>query len=685
MRIPRSITSKLAVLFVAVGIVPMIALGLFSYFTVREKLARSAVEYFVSRVAHDTAQRLDTVLSHMSQETTYLATDSEFCRLIKNLQDAAQSVDSPAGRDGYHQLEEHTQRVLNERAQILQDVDLFVVLDKDGRVLITSSLARPGTTGRFGGPEGAPWLYLWGDPAQNPQNPLRFLPLAERPWWSAAKTGEPTFIDCDVEDAVAHAYEYPTYLDREESKPPRWRQKNPEAFAFGFTRGVPTYDEKTGRGDANRGPYQAFLVAFYNWTAIQDLLDNVDLEFAQLHPRYSSGYAFMFRSDLDTVIAHKERRNYLTSLVQDHKLPQFREAMLAAGDRDGVCAYAYRRPKSSGFSKVGVYGWRLGFGIDEQDIFADVEELRNRLLLGGLAISAVIIAAILATSRALTRPITDLIRGTNEIARGNLDARVHITTRDEIARLGESFNKMAADLKASSQKLIQAEKTAAWEQMARQVAHEIKNPLTPMKLSAQLLERAFNDKHPDFPRILKEGVATIVGQIESLRKIASDFSRYAVIKSNTRKPCAVRALIEDSVRLYSNRDASSVEIRTDLLVDGNVHVFADADELKRVFLNLFNNSFEAMPDGGVLTVSAVLLHQERLGRVVDIRVKDTGRGIPLEVQTRLFEPYFTTRTSGTGLGLAIARKTIESYGGTIAISSYPGAGTTVTILLPVMG
>ena len=673
MRFPRSLFAKTAIFFIALGVLPMAAVGVFAYWKSRNVLTVNAVEYFVARVARDTADRLDTELRHMSQETTYLATNTEFCRLV------AKFFDDANGSEYNFKVADQIQLILNERALTLGSVDMFAVLDGQGRIMITSAVARPARTGRFSGGSGDTFERLFSG---EDKNPLANLAPDEKSWWNGAKEGAPFFIDFHVEGLVQRAYGYPLYDDKDEGAVATTRLKNPEAFSFGFARGIPVYDDVDGRGHPN-GPYQATLVAYYNWSMVQDLLDQVDQEFATKHPLYRSGYTFMFRSDCDTIIGHKDKRNLLTSLTGDHKLEVLHRAMLDAGTKDGICDYVYKAPKISGFSPVPTSGWRLGFGINESDIFAEVDDLRNWMLVGALLITGTIMIAIALAARRLTEPIKHLIEQTEEIARGNLDARVAITTNDEIAVLGDSFNKMAEDLKASNKRLIQAEKTAAWREMARQVAHEIKNPLTPIKLSAQLIERAWSDRHEDFPAILRESVATICSQTESLRKIASDFSNYAAFTPGDRKPVSMRKIIEECVKLYSNRAASGIAVSADVLFDDSVEVRVDADEMKRVFLNLFNNAFEAMPDGGALTVSAIALDNEKLGRVVDVRVKDDGRGIPEDVQRRLFEPYFTTRSSGTGLGLAIAKRTIESYGGTIGIQSQEGVGTTVAMLVPI--
>ncbi|MCA9319309.1 MAG: GHKL domain-containing protein, partial [Planctomycetes bacterium] len=197
------------------------------------------------------------------------------------------------------------------------------------------------------------------------------------------------------------------------------------------------------------------------------------------------------------------------------------------------------------------------------------------------------------------------------------------------------------------------------------------------------IERAWRDQHPDFESILARSTENVAMQIESLRRIASDFSAYAAFPKTDRKPHSLQEILGPCLELYDNRESSGIDIKLESSLDDDVMVLVDADELRRVFFNLFNNAFEAMPEGGTLSVSSYVLESEDLGEIVELRIKDTGRGIAADVERRLFEPYFTTRSSGTGLGLAICKKTIEGYGGTIQIESEEGRGTTAVIRLPI--
>ena len=663
MGLPRGIAWKLALLFLTIGLVPMGTVGIFAYYKAEGPLTRSKAKYFVAREAQNTAALLDKVIRVADRDITLLAVS--LGREASTLTDAASGTDEAA--DSALQI----QISLNDSLLNMRHVDLLAVTDAKGHIVATSNIARHPKTGRFANSKPSDLRLLWDDDPF--ANPLRGKDFSNRSWWIDAAKG--TMIGWHVQDLITESYGYEPFLDEDTDADEKSRKKNPESFSFGITSPIPDPTATTYR---NAG----VLIAFYNWSAIQDELDKINNEFHELHPRYRSGYTFLFGADRDTIIAHKFRTNYGTSLVDDHKLSKLKETMDNAVDGHGVCEYTYRAPKISGVALVPRTSWWIGFGIDKEDLFADVEDLRNWLIISSCLLSGIIVILIAFVARRVTRPIVSLIEQTNEIARGNLSARVEIMSTDEIAVLGDSFNKMAEDLRVSNSRLIQAEKAAAWKEMARQVAHEIKNPLTPIRLSAQLIRRAKSDDHPEFDQLLEDGLTTILSQTESLKKIAGDFANFAVLPRADIEPHSPIELIEDVTRLYlhQSNDNISVEVAHDLPQGTQISV--DGDEFKRVLLNLINNALEAMNEkGGTLTLSTAYLSDPEEPSV-KIILEDTGCGITPEAQARLFEPYFTTRTSGTGLGLAIVKKTIDSYDGIITISSEWGKGTTVTIQLP---
>jgi nitrogen fixation/metabolism regulation signal transduction histidine kinase len=273
--------------------------------------------------------------------------------------------------------------------------------------------------------------------------------------------------------------------------------------------------------------------------------------------------------------------------------------------------------------------------------------------------------------------VARLTRATRLIAAGRLDVRVVADTADELGRLVEDFNSMAQTLGANRDELARSHQLKAWAEMARQVAHEIKNPLTPIQLAAEHLQRVHDDKGRPLGTVFDQCLTTVLGQVRLLRRIASEFSNFAGQPTARPVRLAVDDLITTVVDPYrlgaAGRIAIDVEVPADL-----PEVWVDRTLIARAITNLVENAVQAMAGGGRLQVTA----RDR-EEVVEIVVADTGVGMDEDAVRRAFEPYFSTKTAGSGLGLANARRNIELSGGTIALSSAPGAGTVVTVTLPV--
>src|SRR6185436_3561260 len=216
----------------------------------------------------------------------------------------------------------------------------------------------------------------------------------------------------------------------------------------------------------------------------------------------------------------------------------------------------------------------------------------------------------------------------------------------------------------------------AWGEMARQVAHEIKNPLTPIRLGVQHLRRARADKRVDFDRVLEHNVNQILAEIDRLDEIARAFSRYGAAPDERRRAGAldVAAIVREVVSLERMGEEKGL-VWEERGADAPVHALASGDELKEVLLNVLENARNAQATHVCVSVSPP---EENNGeRRVVIGVRDDGRGISPDVLPRIFEPHFSTSTSGSGLGLAISRQLVEGWGGEIGVESEPGAGTTV--------
>lgn len=311
----------------------------------------------------------------------------------------------------------------------------------------------------------------------------------------------------------------------------------------------------------------------------------------------------------------------------------------------------------------------------QEDIDREVSK-QNALLFGVYAVVLIVLILVATTlANRIAAPIHRLTEATKRVSEGDLDVRVTMRGVDgEIGELMTSFEKMTRDLKQSRAHLVQYERELAWKEMARQVAHEIKNPLTPMKLSLQHLRQTYADKVPDFTRIFDEVSRTIIEQIDALSRIASEFSHFARMPRARREPCDVNEVLGESMHLF-DQDAG-VTFTLDAAAELPV-IVADREELRRAFINIIRNGIQAMGGAGHM-----ILASRPSGRSVRISLRDFGVGMSDDVKAKLFQPNFSTKTDGMGLGLAIVKKTIDDLKGTISIESAVGEGTTVVITLP---
>ena len=305
-----------------------------------------------------------------------------------------------------------------------------------------------------------------------------------------------------------------------------------------------------------------------------------------------------------------------------------------------------------------------------------VASLNQTLLLAAVAFSIAAAGLAYFLARGIAGPIQELTDATHAVAEGSFDVSLRTSSRDEIGALFSSFNQMTEDLKRQREDLEKSKKLEAWAEMARQVAHEVKNPLTPIQLSTEHLLRVYGDPDVDFEKVLKECSETILQQVRTLRQISMEFSTFASPGPLALEPTDIASLVRETVAPYLKSVPSG--IRMEIAAEADLpEVRVDRRLIQRTLVNLIENALHALNGGGRIDVRVA-----RLGGFVALSVRDNGTGIDEEVRGRVFEPYFSTRAAGTGLGLAIARKVVEDHGGTIALESAPGEGTEVTILLP---
>ncbi len=284
--------------------------------------------------------------------------------------------------------------------------------------------------------------------------------------------------------------------------------------------------------------------------------------------------------------------------------------------------------------------------------------------------------ALLLTNR-ITRSFSLIGDKMKEINLGKYNEEISWKSNDEIGTLVVEYNKMVKKLEESAQALAKSEREGAWREMARQVAHEIKNPLTPMKLSIQYLQRAIKEKKPGVQELAQKVSATLVEQIDQLAKIASDFSQFANIGNAKNEVFDVGDVITSLVDLHSTNET------IELTWNKNKHaalVMADRLQVNRLFTNLLQNAVEAC-DGN--EKPCITIKEEVSDDDVTLSIHDMGGGIPPEMEKRIFTPNFTTKSSGTGLGLAICKGIVEKANGKIWFITSPGEGTTFFVKLPI--
>ncbi len=343
-------------------------------------------------------------------------------------------------------------------------------------------------------------------------------------------------------------------------------------------------------------------------------------------------------------------------------------------ERIGAFEYAV------GYSPVVSEGGKILAVVSVPTVFRQDEletELagRNAFILGVYlaVIGALLIIATIFASR-IAAPIHRLTHATRRVANGDLDIHLgDVRTPGEIGELVSSFEHMTAEIKRNREELARRERELAWKEMARQVAHEIKNPLTPMRLAVQHLRMVFREGSGDFSAVLQEVTTTLLNQIDTLSRIASEFSHFGRMPQPHLSACDVNNLLEETALLFSREGDVLVSLDLDRSLPP---VFADRDELRRAFANIFRNAVQAMNNVGSVKVSTSFE-----GRV-KVRIADSGPGIPEEIRDRLFQPNFSTKTEGMGLGLAMVKKTIDDLAGSIHIESEAGKGAVVVIEIP---
>ncbi len=388
------------------------------------------------------------------------------------------------------------------------------------------------------------------------------------------------------------------------------------------------------------------------------------------------------------LVATSERELFDSGLLPTRAVPAvYREVVLARANHsihhESVGAFQYLVVSVP----IELERWRepgiLSLPLTSRQRESDerVAALNQMVLLAALCFFLIAAALAYLLARRIAGPINTLTATTQSVAQGDFDVSLDTSSRDEIGALFRSFNQMTTNLKRQREHLERTKKLEAWAEMARQVAHEIKNPLTPIQLSTEHLLRVYQDPDVDFDEVLKGCSDTILAQIQTLRRISMEFSSFASPFPLSPEPTDLERLLKETLEPYRQAPPPGVSIEIDASPSLPT-ITVDRRIIQRAVINLVENSLNALNGGGGVSVSLRPSHSDGQDWV-EMEISDTGAGIDRETLARIFEPYFSTRAAGTGLGLAIVRKAVEEHGGDISVESETGRGTRVLVKLPV--
>ncbi len=303
-------------------------------------------------------------------------------------------------------------------------------------------------------------------------------------------------------------------------------------------------------------------------------------------------------------------------------------------------------------------------------------DLRTAFLLAFLVAAAgvVVLACVIGIriGFGITQPLHALLKGTREMARDNLQYRIPNDRDDEIGLLIESFNQMAQDLVENRRKRLEAEQIAAWREIARRLAHEIKNPLTPIQLAVQQMRDKYAGDDPEYQRFVADCTEIVTEEVTTLRSLVQEFANFARMPSLSLSPSDLNENVRRVVRLYPD-----ARIHLDL-AENQPMLELDAEQMRRVLINLIENGIDASGKNGEI---AIRTHRDKDTAILS--VIDSGPGVPREDRARIFQPYVSTKESGMGLGLAVVRSIIEDHGGHISVADAPTGGAQFDLQLPI--
>jgi two-component system nitrogen regulation sensor histidine kinase NtrY len=397
---------------------------------------------------------------------------------------------------------------------------------------------------------------------------------------------------------------------------------------------------------------------------------------ALLYKNLQAGFDATTLTDVNGSVAQAEKLAPLIERVQKQGTPAELTLQWNA-DRASAENFHAIPLQGRGNQLLGV----LLVGSSRAELVTLVSFIRQlAVIVGGAGILLAVFMSVWFSAR-VTRPLGKLATGAREVAAGDWTVRVDVRSRDEVGQLARDFNEMTRQLAEQRDRLVQAERVAAWRDIARRLAHELKNPLFPLQLTLENLQRARQQTPELFDEIFAESTKTLRAELENLKTIVTRFSDFSKMPAPQLQPTNLNDAVRNAVRVYDAQFnvIGRPPVTPELYLDENMPVIqADPDLLHRALSNLVLNSLDAMPSGGTLTV--------RTGHgdgVVGVEISDTGAGLSPEECEKIFTPYYTTKRTGTGLGLAIVQSIVSDHNGKVSVESVPGHGATFRIELPI--
>jgi signal transduction histidine kinase len=384
------------------------------------------------------------------------------------------------------------------------------------------------------------------------------------------------------------------------------------------------------------------------------------------------------------LISSSRQQIYDEDLVSDHINPMAYKAMVVDNNslfihNENIGKQCYLSAYIPFVNSMGqVIGYlNLPYFAQEKDLNKEI----STFLVAYINIYVILIAlSILITiiiSKYISRPINLVISKIRQVKLGGKNETITWKREDEIGQLVQEYNRMIEEMARSAELLAKSERESAWREMAKQIAHEIKNPLTPMKLSVQYLQRAWKNQLPDYEKRLEKFTQTMIEQIDALSIIASEFSDFAKMPVNKRTYTNLTEIIDSTLVLFKNYDNITFSFLYDNKSDSTV--YADKEQLLRAFNNLITNSIQAI---GKKANGKIEINLERQHAKLVVEIADNGEGISEEISDKIFSPNFTTKSGGMGLGLAIVKNIVVNAGGSIEYHSRAGEGTTFIVVFP---